>query len=111
MAEANEPRFLIDPYLDWAEGEGIPIVEDFGVDLLAVETKPWARLGVGGALVHLKGRGDYVSVSLIDIPPGAGTSPQRHLYDEVFYVLAGHGSTTWAAVDIAENPPAHIIDP
>jgi hypothetical protein len=48
-----EPRYLIDTYLDWAAQEAIPVIEDFGVDLLAVETKPWARIGANGALVHV----------------------------------------------------------
>ena len=94
MAESSEPRFLFDPYLDWAGKEGIPIVEDFGVDLLKVETAPWGRLGTNGALIHLKGRGDFVSMFVIDLDPGAKSAPQRHLFEEVIYVLDGHGSTT-----------------
>ena len=35
-------KFLLDPYMDWVAREGIPVAEDFGIDLLAVETKPWA---------------------------------------------------------------------
>ena len=27
-------RFLVDPYLNWANGEGIPVHLDFGHDLL-----------------------------------------------------------------------------
>ena len=64
-----EPKFLIDPYLDWAKEEGIPIVEDFGVDLLSLETKPWARMEAKGAFVHLKGRGDFLNVYVLEIPP------------------------------------------
>jgi uncharacterized RmlC-like cupin family protein len=99
MANAEEPKFLFDPYLDWIEGEGIPVTEDFGVDLLKVETSSWARLDAKGAAVHLKGRGDYISIFLIDIPAGSKTSPQQHLYEEVIYVLEGHGSTTIETVD------------
>ena len=29
-----ETRYLVDPYLEWAQGEGIPLYEDFGFDLL-----------------------------------------------------------------------------
>jgi len=97
MSEA--PRIGIDPYLDWLEGEGIPVVEDFGVDLLKVETRPWARMGIDGAAVHLKGRGDFVSLFVLELAPGAATAPQRHLYEEVLYVLAGRGSTTVEAAD------------
>jgi len=86
--------FLHDPYLDWTRREGVPVVEDFGVDLHAVETGVWPRLDARGAIVHLKGRGDYVSVFLAELPPGGGTAPQKHLYEEVVFVLEGHGSTT-----------------
>ena len=99
MTDTPEPRFLFDPYLDWAGREGVPIVEDFGVDLLKVETKRWARLGTNGALVHLKGRGDFVSMFVIDLEPGAKSAPQRHLFEEVIYVLDGHGSTTIETAD------------
>ena len=44
-----ETRFLVDTYQEFIEKEGIPVVEDFGIDLLAVETKPWPRLGGSGA--------------------------------------------------------------
>ena len=65
------PTFLRNPYLEWAEAEGVPVIEDFGVDLNAVETRPWGRFGVDGAIVHLKGRGDFISVFRFDIPPGS----------------------------------------
>lgn len=90
----TEPRYLIDPYREWAEREGIPVVKGFGVDLLAVDVRPWARIGASGALVHLDGRGDFADIHVIEIPPGGETSPRRHLYEEVIYVLDGNGSTT-----------------
>ena len=99
MLDNGEAKFLFDPYLDWTEGEGLPVVEDFGVDLGKVETKHWARLDADGAFVHLKGRGDFLAVFVIDIAPGAKTAPQQHLYEEVVYVLDGHGSTTIEAHD------------
>jgi mannose-6-phosphate isomerase-like protein (cupin superfamily) len=86
-------NFLRDPYLEWAAAEGVPIVEDFAVDLNTVDTRSWSRMGVPGAFVHLKGRGDFMSLFVIDLPPGEKSSPQRHLYEEVIYVLSGHGST------------------
>ena len=72
----------------------MPITEDFGVDLLEVPTAPWPRFGVDGGIVHLKGRGDFVSIFVLDLAPGAKTAPQKHLFEEVVYVLSGHGSTT-----------------
>ena len=87
-------KFLLDPYLDWAEGEGVPIHEDFAIDMLKVEARPWARYGVNGAICHVKGRDDFLTTFLIELPPGGATRPTRHIYEEVVYVLSGHGSTT-----------------
>jgi mannose-6-phosphate isomerase-like protein (cupin superfamily) len=88
------PKFLVDPYLDWTRREGIPIHEEFGVDLLTAETGAWPRLGerCNGAFVHLKGRGDWTTVFLIEVPPGQSSAPQQHLFDEMFYVISGTGS-------------------
>ena len=99
MSNSEAPRIMIDSYLEWLKTEGIPVAEDFGIDLFEVETKPWARFDVDGAAVHLKGRGDFLNMFLLDIPAAASTSPQQHLYEEVVYVLAGHGSTTIEVAD------------
>ena len=93
IAELPHPKMLLDPYAAWAAREGVPITEDFGVDLLAVPTAPWPRFAVDGGIVHLKGRGDFVSVFVLDLAPGASSAPQKHMFEEVVYVLAGHGST------------------
>ena len=88
----QQARYGVDPYLDWLKGEGIPVVEDYGVYLFDVETAPWPRYGVNGAAVHLKGRGDFANMFVFDIAPGKSTAPQRHLYEEVIYVLEGSGT-------------------
>ncbi len=94
--QAGTTRFLVDTYLEWVAGEGIPVLEDFAFNLLAVETAPWARMGGGarGAYTHVKGRGDFVNAYVCELPPGTQMEPQKHLYEEVVYVLSGRGSTT-----------------
>src|SRR3974390_373062 len=87
------PRYGVDPYLDWLAGEGIPVIEDYGVYLFDVKTAPRPRYGVNGEAVHLKVRGDFANMFVLEIGPGRSTAPQRHLYEEVVYVLEGHGST------------------
>ena len=94
MADPNEDKMLLDPYGDWAKGEGVPIIEDFGVDLRNVETGPWLRFDTDGAIVHLKGRGDYVNIHLLDLPPGGKSASHKHMVEEVIYVISGHGSTS-----------------
>ena len=50
-------KYLLNPYNIWSAGEGVPVIEDFGVDLLVCETGAWPRIGDGckGAIVNLKG--------------------------------------------------------
>jgi uncharacterized RmlC-like cupin family protein len=86
-------KFLMDPYLDWAEGEGIPIHQDFGFDLLALETAPWDRYEARGCFAHAHGRGDFMSCYVLEIPAGGKTRPTKHLYEAFFFTLSGHGST------------------
>ncbi|MDX1485699.1 MAG: hypothetical protein R3229_14600 [Alphaproteobacteria bacterium] len=95
MSEAPVPagKFMVDPYLDWAKGEGVPIYEDFGFDLQTLAVAPWERFGTLGCIAHVKGRGDFMTVFVIEIPPGGKSAPVRHLFEEAVFVLAGHGST------------------
>jgi uncharacterized RmlC-like cupin family protein len=90
---ADDVKFLLDPYLSWGDGEGVPVIDEVAVDLKAIETTPWARIGDGckGALIHLAGRGDFVALHMIDIPPGGSSGWLRHMYDDIYYVLSGHG--------------------
>jgi hypothetical protein len=99
-AEDVAARILTDPYLEWADRQGVPIYEDFGLDLLALETRPWARFGVNGAIAHVHGRGDFLTLFVLDIPPGGKTEPQRHLFEAVAYGLSGSGTTV---VDTADG--------
>src|SRR5687768_4283790 len=87
------PRYGIDSYQDWLRNEGLPVTEHYGIDLFGVELKHWPRYDARGAAVHLKGRGDFANMFVLEIAPGASTAPQRHMYEDVFYVLEGRGST------------------
>ena len=103
VAAKEAARIGIDPYLEWLAREGIPVVEGFGVDLLAVPTAPWARYEARGAAVHLKGRGDFLCMFVLEVAPGKATAPLHHLYETVFYVLSGRGSTTLELAGGAEH--------
>src|SRR6202000_1257544 len=89
----RKARLGLDPYGDWVEREGLIVHEGVSCDLLTAETKLWPRYGVNGAAVHLRGRGDYANLFLLDIAPGKSTEPVQHLYEEVMYVVEGRGST------------------
>jgi mannose-6-phosphate isomerase-like protein (cupin superfamily) len=101
--EINQPapagKYLVDSYEDWAKGEGVPIHTGASIDLIAAEVKPWARFGLNGAFVHLKGRDDFLTIFINELPPNSGSSPHQHLYEEVCYVISGIGSTEFQAPD------------
>lgn len=93
MALQNRPRYGLDPYLDWVKKEGIPVSEGIALDLFQVPTGDWPRYGVKGAIAHFSGSGDFLNMFVLEIQPGGSTSLQQHLYEEIYYVLDGHGST------------------
>lgn len=84
-------KYLVDPYLNWARGEGVPIAEGATLDLLTLETRPWARFGVKGAICHVDGRCDFLSAFVFELAAGQSSAPMQHLYEDCFYVLEGKG--------------------
>jgi oxalate decarboxylase/phosphoglucose isomerase-like protein (cupin superfamily) len=92
-AAVKQSHVLIDPYRDWAEGEGIPIHLDFGHNLLELETGLWDRYEAKGCFAHTFGAGDFMANYVIEVDPGSKTRPIKHLYEVFCFVLAGHGST------------------
>lgn len=87
------PKYGLDPYKDWVEREGIPVAEGIALDLFEVETADWPRYGVKGAITRFRGAGDFCSMFVLEIPAGDTSLPQRHLYEEIYFVLEGRGST------------------
>src|SRR5205807_1156473 len=71
ITDMPHPKMLLDPYAAWAAAEGVPITENFGVDLLGVATAPWRRFGTAGGIVHLRGRGASVPLFVLDLAPSA----------------------------------------
>ena len=84
------------PYYDkWQLDEGIPIVKTFFVqDLKKVEVKPWDRTGGSGAFINMEGAEGATGAYVLEIAPGKHTNPQRHLYEDLIFVLKGRGATT-----------------
>jgi uncharacterized RmlC-like cupin family protein len=93
VSQTPASAYLCDPYLDWAKAQGVPIVEDFGIDIRRVPVASWPRYGMNGALCHLKGRDDWITIFAFELKPGAKSERLHHLYEDVIYVISGHGST------------------
>lgn len=85
--------------------QGVPIYRGIlGVrDVRELDLQPWARMGGRGAIIDLDGTGGLIGSYIVEVPPGGQLHPERHLYEEVFYVLEGRGSTEIWIDDPAER--------
>jgi hypothetical protein len=85
----------INTYEEWQKQEGLPVIKDYSVpDLMAVPLKKWPRKGGSGAFVNLHGAEGTIDAYICEIPPGQALLPQRHLYEELIYILSGSGATS-----------------
>jgi quercetin dioxygenase-like cupin family protein len=81
-------------YEQWAVREEIPILDATHVeDLRAVELEPWARKGGNGALLHHEATPSSNNCYICEIPAGGELKPQRHMHEEMVYILNGRGAT------------------
>ncbi|MGE0652710.1 MAG: cupin domain-containing protein [Alphaproteobacteria bacterium] len=81
-------------YAEWQKGEGIPVYDTFFIeDLKDVALGPWQRTGGLGAFINLEGAGNTNNCYVAEVPGGGKTTPMRHLYEELVYILQGSGAT------------------
>ena len=86
---------IADPYMDWIEREGVPLIDDFACeDLNAVELGPWKRKGGRGAIVNIPNDEVPNDAQIVEIDPGGKSEPEHHMYETQIYVLSGRGATS-----------------
>ncbi|HZT06948.1 MAG TPA: cupin domain-containing protein [Chloroflexota bacterium] len=83
-------------YERWVAAQGIPIARGFHIeDLNTLPLAPWEMKGVPGSFVHLEGNAEaHTDGHVLEIPPRGRVTPQKHLYEELVYVLSGRGTTS-----------------
>ncbi len=82
------------PYERFIAGEGVPVYEGIGIhDIRALTLKPWDRIGGNGAIINLDNTSDLLGLNVVEIPPGGALAPQRHLYEQKYWVVEGAGTT------------------
>src|SRR6266700_758250 len=91
MADQEWSRLYYD---DWVAREGLDLVRGNKVEnVFTVPLKPWARTGGHAVHIQLQGTGDLNAAYVCEIAAGKELAPQRHMYEELVYVLKGRGST------------------
>jgi len=82
------------PYDQFQEQEGIPSVRGNVVsDVKDLELAPWKRMGALGCFLNLSDQ-QLTDAYVCEIPAGSQTLPQRHLFEEIIYIVKGRGATS-----------------
>jgi quercetin dioxygenase-like cupin family protein len=80
-------------YGKWQQTEGLPIVRGHHVDdVKALPLAPWERMGGRGTFINLSDQ-SVDDAYVLELGPGEAGKPQRHVFEEIVYVLEGRGAT------------------
>ena len=82
------------PYDLFMEAQGIPIHRDIGVHRVQdLPLAAWKRLGGRGTAIQLLGTEGLWGMYVVEVPGAGALNPERHLYEEIYYVVEGRGTT------------------
>jgi mannose-6-phosphate isomerase-like protein (cupin superfamily) len=82
------------PYDSFMAEEGIPVFRDIGVSKVQnLPLKPWPRLGGKGSYIQLYGTEGKWGSYVVEVPGAGALNAERHLYEEIYLVVEGRGST------------------
>ena len=97
------------PYETYMDEQGIPIHRGMvGLyDVRDATLAPWKRMGGQGAFIELNGTGGLQGMYLIEIPAAGAIAAEKHMYEEIFYVVEGRGTTeVWTG----DNPQKQTFE-
>ena len=82
-------------YQLFLEREALPVIRAFHIeDIREVELHPWARMGGYGVYLNLEGTEGVNDCYICEVPPGKSLEPQKHMFEEMIFVVGGRGATT-----------------
>jgi quercetin dioxygenase-like cupin family protein len=82
------------PYDRFIESQGISIHRDIGVHKVQdLPFSPWKRLGGRGIAIQLLGTEGMYGLYVVEVPGAGALNPERHMYEEIYYVVEGRGTT------------------
>jgi len=80
---------------EWVKKEELDLIRGHKIDNVYTEPlKPWARTGGQAVQIQLLGTGEMNGAYICEIPAGGELKPQKHMYEEMVFVLSGRGSTS-----------------
>jgi quercetin dioxygenase-like cupin family protein len=82
------------PYEQFMQLQGIPIYEGPGFkDVRELDLGDWDRRGGRGAFLVLDQLTHLTGIYVVEVPPGGELNPEKHIYEEKFFVVEGEGTT------------------
>ena len=96
------------PYDRFMEAEGIPVFRDIGISKVQnLPLYPWKRTGGRGHFIQLLGTETKWGCYVVEVPGSGALNPEKHMYEEIFLVVEGRGSTE---VWIEGDKKRHIFE-
>ncbi len=93
------------PYDAFMESEGIPVFRDVGISKVQnLPLFPWKRTGGKGHFIQLLGTETKWGCFVVEVPPAGALHAQKHMYEEIYLVLEGRGTTeVWQEGDTKKH--------
>ena len=93
------------PYDAWMESQGIPVFRDIGISKVQnLPLFPWKRMGGNGHFIQLYGTETKWGCYVVEIPPAGALNAEKHMYEEIFLVVEGRGTTeVWLEGDTKKH--------
>ncbi len=93
------------PYDAFMESEGIPVFRDIGISKVQnLPLFPWKRTGGKGHYIQLLGTETKWGCFVVEVPPAGALHAQRHMYEEIYLVVEGRGTTeVWQEGDTKKH--------
>ncbi len=90
-------RIERDFYRQWIKTSKVPMLEGYSLlDAATQEVQPWPETGGRGLYLNFSGNVHMDGV-IQEIPPGKALAQTQHFYEQLTYVLAGRGYTTFGS--------------
>jgi len=84
----------VSPYDKFMQDEEIPVFRGIGIgNVLTLPRKPWKRKGGLGTYIQIHGTEGRWGCYVLEVPGAGNTNPEKHMYEEIYYVIEGRGST------------------
>lgn len=87
------PWSPVTAYERWVDAQDVPVARGFHIeDLTKIKTAEWAAKGAAGAIIQLEGADDTNGSYVLTLDKGEATLWSHHVYEELFYAVAGRGA-------------------